>query len=73
MARLSMPFNLEEPEGFETKLSDIEIKSKEHLEDMFEITRNLGYDDIKMLKQNTSGKSKKEIEQNENEVQKERD
>ena len=71
MAKLSMPFNLEEPEGFETKLSDIEIKSKEHLEDMFEITRNLGYDDIKMLKQNDSGKSKKEVEQNEN--QKERD
>ena len=38
---------------------------------MFEITRNLSYDDIKMLKNESSGKSKKNIEQNQIENQKE--
>ena len=59
---------LKENEGnFEEK----EIIAKKHLEDMFEITRNLSYDDIKMLKTETSEKSKKHIEQNQNENQKE--
>lgn len=77
IARISIPFNistseddkeLKENEGnFEEK----EIIAKKHLEDMFEITRNLSYDDIKMLKTETSEKSKKRIEQNQNENQKE--
>ena len=77
IARISIPFNistseddkeLKENEGnFEEK----EIIAKKHLEDMFEITRNLSYDDIKMLKTETSEKSKKHIEQNQNENQKE--
>lgn len=75
MAKISMPFNLEEPEQKGTsKLQEKEIKAKEHLEEMSEITRNLSYHDIKMLKKNSSGKGKK-IEQNnqqEQEVQKER-
>ena len=33
-----------------------EIKAKTHLEDMFEITRNLSYDDIRLLKKNKENK-----------------
>lgn len=66
MSKISMPFNLENSnEEKEAKLEEKEIKSKEHLEEMAEITRNLGYNDIKLLKKTQIGKSKKiEIEQN---------
>lgn len=64
MAKISMPFNLEEPEKEgEAKLQEKEIKAKEHLEKMSEITRNLSYNDIKMLKRNPEGKGKKQKEQ----------
>lgn len=74
MARISMPFNLEEPEQEgEKKLQEKEVKAKEHLEEMSEITRNLSYNDIKMLKRNTEGKGKKiEEQQTEQDWQKER-
>ena len=50
-ARLSIPFNLENLEQeIENKLTLKEIKAKEHLEDMSEITRNLSYNDIKLLR-----------------------
>lgn len=70
MARISIPFNLEnqilEKEG---KLQQKDIKSKEHLEEMAEITRHLSYNDIKLLRKNVdNGKKKnisKEIEQKE--------
>lgn len=71
IAKISIPFNIENMEIKESKLSKKEIKAKKHLEDMFEITRNLSYDDIKLLKKEESGKKKKIIEQNENENQKE--
>lgn len=59
MAKISIPFNLEEPEQEEAqKLQEKEIKAKEHLEEMSEITRHLSYNDIKMLKKNTSGRGK---------------
>ncbi len=51
MARISIPFNVEETlpqEG--KKLQPKERKAKEHLEEMSEITRNLSYHDIKLLK-----------------------
>ena len=51
-ARLSIPFNLNSPEQEESKLSNKYIKSKEHLEDMVEITRKLSYNDINLLKRN---------------------
>ncbi len=70
ISRISIPFNLRPNEEQINKLSEKEINAKEHLEDMFEITRNLSYDDIKLLKNETSGKTKKQKE-NQNENQKE--
>lgn len=59
MAKISIPFNLENTlEERENRLQEKEIKSKEHLEKMAEITRHLSYNDIKLLKKNTNGKSK---------------
>lgn len=71
IARMSIPFNIEELGEKESKLEEKEIKSKEHLEDMFEITRNLSYDDIKLLNNNTSGRKQKDIRQSQNENQRE--
>lgn len=60
MAKISIPFNLENTlEERENRLQEKEIKSKEHLEKMAEITRHLSYNDIKLLKKNTNGKSKR--------------
>lgn len=57
MAKISIPFNLEsEEQNIETKLSKKEIKVKEHLEEMAEITRHLSYNDINLLKQNRKEK-----------------
>lgn len=76
LAKISIPFNLENNENNEInknnekKLSEKELKAKRHLEKMFELTRNLSYDDIKMLKKNESGKSKK-TEEKQNEQQRE--
>ena len=52
IARLSIPFNLE-IEGEEErphKLTAKEIKTKEHLEEMVEITKKIGYNDIQIKK-----------------------
>lgn len=74
IARISIPFNIENIEEKTNKLSEKELKAKKHLEDMFDITRNLSYNDIKLLKKDLSGKNKKIIEQNENmKEEKERD
>lgn len=63
MARISMPFNFEESEQEEpTKLQEKERRAKEHLEEMSEITRSLSYHDIKMLKRDISGKSKRSVD-----------
>ena len=62
IAKITMPFNLEnskENEEKQSKLEAKEIKSKEHLEEMADITRNLGYNDIKLLNKISGGKSKK--------------
>lgn len=75
MAKISIPFNLEEPAQQEPKLQEKEVKAKEHLEEMSEITRNLSYHDIKLLKKNVSGRGKKiekEDQVQEQETQKER-
>ena len=53
LAKLSIPFNLEENEEVEEKkpkLSKKEIEAKEQLEKMFELTRQLSYNDIKLLR-----------------------
>lgn len=78
MGKISIPFNLEITEEQENKkdkkLKAKEIKAKEHLEKMAEITRNLGYNDINMLNQTgTKNKSGKQIEKEKDEQnQKER-
>ena len=76
IARISIPFNINIPEDNEIeeqgcKFEEKEIIAKKHLEDMSDITRNLSYDDIKMLKKDNSGKSKRYVEQNQNDIQKE--
>ena len=68
MSKLSIPFNLE-IEGEDEKpqkLTKKERKAKEHLEQMVEITKKIGYSDIK-------SKLEKNHEQEVDEVQKERE
>ena len=71
MAKISIPFNLEEPnlEEMEKRLKEKEVKAKEHLEEMSELTRNLSYNDINLLKRNSTqeGKIKKQEELNKDE------
>ncbi len=65
IAKISMPFNLENDQDEEKKqkLSEREIIAKEHLEQMSEITRNLSYNDINLLKQNEEKERKnKEVD-----------
>lgn len=57
MARISIPFNLDNQEEKETKLTEKEIKAKEHLEEMVDITRHLSYNDINLLKKNAKEKN----------------
>ena len=63
LARISIPFNIEEnaEEQVQTKLQEKEVKAKEHLEEMFEITRQLSYTDIEMLNRNRAN-AENEIE-----------
>ena len=56
MARISIPFNLDNQEEKETKLTEKEIRAKEHLEEMVDITRHLSYNDINLLKKNMKDK-----------------
>ena len=73
LARLSVPFNIEENENEKTKLSKKEQKAKKHLEEMFEITRNLSYDDIDLLKKDTLKKEELEKEKEEKEFDEEKE
>lgn len=53
IARISIPFNLEEEqEEKNKKLTEKDLKVKEHLEEMVDITRHLSYSDIKLLRKN---------------------
>ena len=62
MARISIPFNLDnQEEEKENKLEEKEIKAKEHLEEMVDITRHLSYNDINLLKKNTKEKNGRAI------------
>lgn len=72
IAKISIPFNIEEiEENHDKNFENKEIRAKEHLEDMFEITRSLSYDDINFLKKGFTGKSKKNTRENQNEKQRE--
>ena len=68
MTKMSIPFNLQKTQVKE-KLEEKEIKAKKHLEDMFEITRNLSYDDIRLLKQNKEKEKNINIEKEQKERQ----
>jgi len=58
LAKLSIPFNLDNIEEKQIKnLSEQEIKTKVYLEEMVDITRNLSYNDIRLLKGNRVKKS----------------
>lgn len=73
IAKINIPFNLEDidEEKLETKMTKIEITAKEHLEQMVDITRTLGYNDIDLLKRN--GKRKQEDEKQNDYERKERE
>lgn len=75
LAKITIPFNLEDQEEKEeeTKISKKGIKAKEHLEKMFEITKQLGYTDIEMLNRNKQKKQQNEQEINSSEQEKYRE
>ena len=50
MHKLTIPLNLENIEEKQSELSKKDRKAKEHLEKSSEITRSIGYDEIKMAK-----------------------
>ena len=68
IAKLSIPFNLEieEDEEKTKKLTKKELMAKKHLEEMVDITKKIGYNDVKF-----GQKTKKELE--EEKMQKERE
>ena len=51
LSKIAIPFNLEnEPENENIQISEKEMKVREHLEEMVDITKNLSYSDINLLK-----------------------
>ncbi|MBR3163413.1 MAG: tetratricopeptide repeat protein [Clostridia bacterium] len=58
IAKINIPFNLENltDDEKEVKLTKNELIAKEHLEEMVDITRTLGYNDIDLLKRNSRKK-----------------
>lgn len=62
MAKISMPFNLEEKEIEHPKITKKDMQTKEHLEEMSEITRHLGYNDINLLKRDVKENAEKGID-----------
>ncbi len=50
IAKLSIPFNLDVEEEYKAKLKPKELKAKQHLEEMVEITKKIGYANIKIDK-----------------------
>lgn len=69
-SKLTIPFNLDTEiaeNEIKDKLKIKEIRSKEHLEEMFEIIRKIGYDDIKLFAQYLKNNEKgSKIEKNQN-------
>ena len=61
IARISIPFNLDNQEEKENKLTEKELKAKGHLEEMVDITRHLSYNDINLLKKNVKDNHVKNI------------
>lgn len=52
IAKLSIPFNLDFEEEKKRKLTPKELKAKKHLEEMVEITKKIGYNDLKIINKN---------------------
>ena len=50
MHKLTIPLNLENIEEKQCELSKKDRKAKEHLEKSSDITRSIGYDEVKMAK-----------------------
>lgn len=76
MTKINIPLNLENIEEKETKLGKKEQKVKKHLEETFEITRHLGYNNIRMNKKEENAIEENmidEIEQEEINDSKERE
>ena len=74
MTKISNPFNLEEQQIENKKMTEKDKKVKKHLEEMCDKTRHLSYNDISLLKRhNKDGKgvSKKEDVQIKDDQQKE--
>ncbi|MCI8700631.1 MAG: tetratricopeptide repeat protein [Clostridia bacterium] len=68
MTKINIPLNLENIEEKESKLGKKEQKVKKHLEETFEITRHLGYNNIRMSKKEQKtiddiGKIQEDIEE----------
>ena len=58
LAKLTIPFNLEEEnEEISKTMAAKELKAKEHLEEMTELTRHLSYNDIGLLKKDYDKKN----------------
>ena len=62
IAKIPMPFNFE-IKDYKTIFTEKELKAKNHLDDMFEITSSLSYDDIGLLKKEAQQNYEKFIEQ----------
>lgn len=62
IAKLSIPFNLDIDEEKPRRLKEKEIKAKEHLEQMVEITKKIGFNDIKKEKAEEEITKTEEIE-----------
>lgn len=58
IAKLSIPFNLDVDEEKQHHLSKKEMKAKEHLEEMVEITKKIGFADLKIEKKPKQEKMK---------------
>lgn len=68
ITKIKIPLNLENIEEKENKLGRKEKKVKKHLEETFEITRNLGYNNIRMnRKEGKELEKAKELEENQEE------
>ena len=73
MTKINIPLNLENLEGRESKLGKKEQKVKKHLEETFEITRHLGYNNMRMSKKEKNEIEEKEQNQEDIEESKERE
>ncbi len=77
IAKISIPFNLDnkteeakEKDKNYNKMSKKERRAKEHLEETFNITRNLSYNDLKTFKKYRGDKSSKDKEKKQGEKEK---